>query len=185
MWSSMLEKNLGVIWVCNKNGTKCVWNGVFSCKESLCLATIFAKSTWNVWNGEFMSNSIHRKTMWSAQNCVEWGVNPRWKSTRYGSFRIFIFEHATTLFGWDAPLSICYKLLEKLFIFTVNIPAKFKIPWGLIFGGKRHARPTGAYFQRGLIFEGGLLFRVYSMFSNSGTMPSGTLSFIIYPHLLE
>ena len=28
--------------------------------------------------------------------CVEWGVNPRWKCTQYGSFRIFIFEHAAT-----------------------------------------------------------------------------------------
>ncbi len=35
--------------------------------------------------------------------------------------------------------------------------------WGLTFRGKRPARPRGAYFQRGLIFEGGLLFRVYSL----------------------
>ncbi len=33
------------------------------------------------------------------QHCMEWGVNPRCKSTQDGSFRIFIFEHATTLFG--------------------------------------------------------------------------------------
>ena len=55
----------------------------------------------------------------------------------------------------NTSLNICYKLLEKLFIFTINIPTIFKITQGLIFRGKRPARPTGAYFQRGLIFEGG------------------------------
>ncbi len=38
---------------------------------------------------------------------------------------------------------------KKLFIFTINIPAKFKITWRLIFRGKRPARPTGAYFRGG------------------------------------
>ena len=63
----------------------------------------------------------------------------------------------------NASLSICYKLWEKMFIFTINIPAKLKVIWGLIFRGKRPTRPTGAYFQRGPVFEGGLLFRVYSI----------------------
>ncbi len=62
----------------------------------------------------------------------------------------------------NISLSICYKLWGNLFIFTINIPAKSNITWGLIFRGKIPARPMGAYFQRGLIFEGGLLFRVYS-----------------------
>ncbi len=35
---------------------------------------------------------------------------------------------------------------------------------GAYFQGKGPARPMGAYFQRGLIFEGGLLFRVYSIY---------------------
>ncbi len=63
----------------------------------------------------------------------------------------------------NISLSICYKLWENFFVFTINIPAKSNITCGLIFRGKRPARPTGAYFQRGLIFEGGLLFRVYSI----------------------
>ncbi len=61
---------------------------------------------------------------------------------------------------WKVPSTNCE---HKLFIFTINIPAKFKITRGLILRGKRPARHTGAYFQRGLIFEGGLLFRVYSI----------------------
>ena len=48
--------------------------------------------------------------------------------------------------------------MEKLFIFTINLLAKFKITRGLIFRGKRHARPMGAYFK------GGLLFRVYRVY---------------------
>ncbi len=52
------------------------------------------------------------------QHCVEWGVYPRWKSTQYGSFRIFIFKHATTLFGWDAPREFSHQdrqLLKRYF----------------------------------------------------------------------
>ncbi len=37
------------------------------------------------------------------QQCVEWKVNSTVKSTQYGCLRISIFEHATPLFGQDAP----------------------------------------------------------------------------------
>ncbi len=39
---------------------------------------------------------------------------------------------------------------------TGKIQTKVNIKWGLIFRGKKPARPMGAYFR------GGLLFRVYS-----------------------
>ncbi len=52
--------------------------------------------------------------------------------------------------------------MRIFFIFKGILPTKVNIIGGLIFRGKRPARAMGAYFQRGLIFEGGLLFRVYS-----------------------
>ena len=35
--------------------------------------------------------------------CVKWGVNSTGKSTQYEYLGISIFEHATPLFGQDAP----------------------------------------------------------------------------------
>ena len=130
MWSSMLEKNL--VWNGGskmENLCGIVWtqNGGEICKSG-CDMGIKIKMTQNVCGmGCFLTKKAHvpqryfqkvlelcgmgalsvtpftEKMCGVAQHCVEWGVYPRWKSTQYGSFRIFIFEHATTLFGWDTP----------------------------------------------------------------------------------
>ncbi len=66
----------------------------------------------------------------------------------------------------NTSLSICYKLLEKLFIFTINIPAKFEITQGFIFRGKSPARTTGAYFQR-LFLEFTVIDIMYKVWDSS------------------
>ncbi len=62
-------------------------------------ATIFAKSARNVWNGIFISNSLHEKVCRVTQMSVEWGVKSEMKVHTIWVFQIFIFDHATSLFG--------------------------------------------------------------------------------------
>ena len=64
-----MERLYGIMWTQN-GGEICktgcdIGLGMFSCKERRCSATIFAKSTRNVWNRDLNSNSTQRKIVLS------------------------------------------------------------------------------------------------------------------------
>ncbi len=66
------------------------------CKRGPCVETIFASGTQSMC--VVVCNGLS-----TGDFGVEWRVNSTVKSTQYGCLRISIFEHATPLFGQDAP----------------------------------------------------------------------------------
>ncbi len=115
MWSSMLEKNLvwnggskmdqlcGIVWTQN-GGEICMNGSDMGIKIKMCVewgvplqrksmfGNNFCKKVLDLCGMGVLSVTPFTENLCGiTQHCVDWGVNPRWKSTQYWSFPIFFF----------------------------------------------------------------------------------------------